>query len=132
MANKSYLEVSDSFQTHTYLLSHYHFSFTQGIDEKGQAQTDVRGGTITAVIDDLPSNQIIKWGMSHFQKNKGKLKVEDQNSNKVLEVKFEKGACVSMNIQYAEEGSGYVSTSITIVADEVTLGTITHTNKWVK
>jgi hypothetical protein len=66
--NKSFLRIGlldDSsiigLYRNSYELEDCHFSFSQGVNADGKAQTDVRGGTIYMTLASLPTNEILQW-----------------------------------------------------------------------
>lgn len=46
-------------------------AFEQGIDDKGEPQTEVRGGTFHCIIPQIPSEEIINWSLESMSYKKG-------------------------------------------------------------
>lgn len=115
-----------------YEVLHCGFSFHQGIDTKGQAQTLVKGGEIKIVIDNLPSNEIIEWGMDCRKYLAGEVVFCDENNQAVQKLKFVNAACVEIKISYTEAGDAYAQTKLGILAEQLYLGDNSLNNEWIK
>lgn len=113
-----------------YEILHCSFSFHQGIDAKGQAQTLVKGGEISIVIDNLPTNEIIDWGMDCRKFLNGEIIFCDENNQSVQKLAFIKAACVEIRISYTEVGDAYAQTRLSILAEQLILGENSLNNEW--
>lgn len=113
-----------------YELLNCDYSFSQGVDQKGQAQTAVRGGTIHLALPTLPSDEIVSWALSFRKYNNGVLVICDADNVALEKVYFKEAACVNMEISYAQEGSGYIATTLTLQAKEIQVGTVKLENRW--
>ena len=62
-------------------LVHCSYSFDQGIDFKGQAQTAVQSGGIVVTYDGLPTKEIMEWSLNSRKLYDGALVLcEDRKS----------------------------------------------------
>lgn len=112
-------------------ISNCNFSFQQGIDDRGKATTRVHGGTINISLSQLPSSDILEWGIqSHSYKN-GVIVVLDAENLPIEKVIFENAACVDFEVDYIQSGDSYVSTCLTIQAEVIIVGNgIDFFNEW--
>ena len=103
----------------SYQLIGCEFGFAQGIDIKGQAQTEVKGGTFYVTYPHLPNRDMIQWML-------------DDNQGSTLEkILFEKATCVDMEISYIRQGKSYIATKLTVQAQKLAFGTEEFENQWV-
>ena len=101
----------------SYQLIGCEFGFAQGIDIKGQAQTEVKGGTFYVTYPHLPNRDMIQWML---------------DARKYLEkILFEKATCVDMEISYIRQGKSYIATKLTVQAQKLAFGTEEFENQWV-
>lgn len=111
-------------------LIHCSYSFHQGIDYKGQAQTDVRAGDIILAYDGLPTQDVIDWGMIPSKLHPGALVLCDSNGEPIDKLFFEDGACVGMSIHYINVGKSPIITQLRLQARKLVLGEETLAKKW--
>lgn len=114
-----------------YELEHCSYSFNQGVDEKGEAQTEVYGGVITLIIKQLPSDELIKWGLDSRKYASGAIILYDPDNIPVEKTFFKNAACISMKIKYETDGNAYLYTTLTIQAQSIIIGEAKFENKWV-
>ena len=114
-----------------YEIDHCSYAFDQGIDEKGQAQTEVHGGTITLIIRQLPSDELIRWGMESRHYVSGAIVLYDPDNVPIEKTFFNNAACVYMKIDYESDGASYVYTQMTIKAETIIIGEAKFENKWI-
>jgi len=124
----------DSLLKSGYELSDCEFSFKQGIDDKGEASTEVYAGTIIMNLPMLPPDSIIKWAMESRTRYDGMIVLLDHFDNPNEKIYFENAACVNFNFEFNDIGESYPSTSITIRAERLVLGHsgIDFDNFWTK
>lgn len=68
----------------SYQLIGCEFGFAQGIDIKGQAQTEVKGGTFYVTYPHLPNRDMIQWMLDARKYQSGAIVVHD-NQGSTLE-----------------------------------------------
>ena len=96
----------------SYQLIGCEFGFAQGIDIKGQAQTEVKGGTFYVTYPHLPNRDMIQWMLDAR--------------------KYQNGAIVvDMEISYIRQGKSYIATKLTVQAQKLAFGTEEFENQWV-
>ncbi len=108
-----------------------HFSFEQGIDERGKATTRVHGGTIQVTLSQLPPQQIIEWGLQSRKYHDGVIVVLDAENIPLEKILFQNAACINMDLNYTQKGDGYAVTKLTIQAETIIVGSgIDFMNEW--
>ena len=115
----------------SYELESCSYSFSQGVDANGKAQTDVSGGAIYITYPALPSEEMLQWALNARKYHDGMIVLCDDNDQPLEKINFEKAACVGLEINYSEKGKGYVSTKLVLQAFRISVGTSHLTNKWV-
>lgn len=111
-------------------LVHCSFSFHQGVDFRGQAQTGVRVGDIILTYDGLPSREVILWAMAAAKLHNGSLVLCDANEEPVDKLFFEDGACTGMSISYINDGKSPVITQLKLHPRKIISGDETLSQSW--
>ncbi len=75
----------------SYQLIGCEFGFAQGIDIKGQAQTEVKGGTFYVTYPHLPNRDMIQWMLDARKYQNGAIVVHDNQGSTLEKILFEKG-----------------------------------------
>lgn len=109
------------------------FSFQQGIDNKGKATTDVHGGIISLLLQQLPPKEIIEWALNSRKYLDGSIILLDGENLPVEKIIFSNTACVGMGISYTQGGNSYACTRLVIHAEKIQVGNgVDFENKWTK
>ena len=61
----------------------------------------------------------------------GAIVICDANDLPIEKVYFEGAACIQMNIDYVQEGDGYITTSLVLEARKLTVGSVSLEKNWV-
>ncbi|ATR92406.1 type VI secretion system tube protein TssD [Porphyromonas gingivalis] len=116
-----------------YDLIHSKIEAHQRIDNKGKAQSEPYGGIITVVLDRLPSDEIIEWGMNPRRYKSGSLVMElslmGTTAQKII---FSNAACTSIKVRYTRHGEAYAQTRLEIKAESIIVGDFSLDNAWTK
>ena len=115
----------------SYQLIGCEFGFAQGIDIKGQAQTEVKGGTFYVTYPHLPNRDMIQWMLDARKYQSGAIVVHDNQGSTLEKILFEKATCVDMEISYIRQGKSYIATKLTVQAQKLAFGTEEFENQWV-
>jgi hypothetical protein len=115
----------------SYELESCSYSFAQGVDHNGKAQTEVSGGAIYITYPALPTDEMVQWAMNSRKYYDGMLVICDDNDQPLEKISFEQAACVGLEIDYLQKGKGYVSTKIVLQAFKISVGSIALTNRWI-
>jgi len=106
-------------------------AFEQGVDDKGEPQTNVKGGTFNCVIPQVPSQEIIDWSLDYKSYQKGCFFLFDEEGLIIEKIIFSDAACTGMLIDYVDRGSKYISTRFVIHARVINyLNGVNFENKW--
>lgn len=115
----------------SYQLIGCEFGFAQGIDIKGQAQTEVKGGTFYVTYPHLPNRDMIQWMLDARKYQSGAIVVHDNQGSTLEKILFEKATCVDMEISYIRQGKSYIATKLTVQAQKLAFSTEEFENQWV-
>lgn len=115
----------------TYELLNFDYSFAQGVDQKGKAQTAVRGGVLSLTLANLPSQELISWMLKSRERKSGSIVLCDADNAPLSKLFFKNAACVKMDVVFVQQGSSYLATQVQLQAEQLTLGSTTFTNRWV-
>ena len=115
----------------SYELTGCEYGFAQGIDIKGQAQTEVKGGTFYVTYPNLPNRDMIQWMLDARKYQSGAIVICDDEGSTLEKVLFEKATCVDMELNYIRQGKYYTTTKLTIQAQKLVFGTEEFENNWV-
>lgn len=114
----------------SYELNSCHYSFSQGVNTDGKAQTEVRGGTISVSIPGIPATDIIQWALDSRKYHDGVVVICDDNDMPLEKIKFQDAACIAMDINYTQQGKGYIMTKLVLQARKITAGNSELNNRW--
>jgi len=137
--NKSFLKIGPesafdllSLTKEGYEILDCHFSFQQGVDNKGKATTRVHSGMIHLSLSQLPRKDLIEWGLEARKYHEGVIILLDHQNKPVEKIHFDNAACVTLDLDYTQRGDSYFFTKMTIQAENITVGAcgIDFTNEW--
>lgn len=114
----------------SYELENCNFGFSQGVDANGKPQTEVRGGIISLTYGGLPQQDLLRWMLGSTKYEDGAIVVCDDNNEPLEKIYFEQAACVGLEIDYTQQGKGYIQTKITLQARKIKVGETTLENRW--
>ncbi len=106
------------------------YAFHQGIDSKGQAQTNVRVSDIELTYDGLPSQEIIEWALDSATYLNGALVLYDANDIPLKKLFFQDTACVGLQLSYSSYGSSPVLTKVIIKPRRLVIDDFTINQNW--
>lgn len=112
-------------------LIHCDHSFYQGVDAKGQAQTNVRVGNIVATYDGLPSSDTIEWALDSRRYMNGAIILYDANDIPLSKMFFQDAACVGLHLSFSNAGKTSILTQIKITPRKLTSGDVTIDQHWI-
>jgi len=119
-----------SLYKNSYELLSCNYGFSQGIDANGKAQTLVRGGTISLIYPNVPPTELLKWMLDSHKYESGSIVICDDSGIPLEKILFEDAACIGMEINYMRKSSSYTSTSITLQARKISVGSTSLENTW--
>lgn len=110
-----------------------HFSFEQGIDDKGKATTKVYGGTLHITLSQLPPQNIIEWAIKSRKYSDGSIVILNDENIPLEKILFINGICTNMEINYTQKGESYSATKLIIQAEKLIVGnSVDFDNEWTK
>ena len=110
-----------------YELQNCSYEFFQDITDKGKPNSDIQGGTISVSMNELPTDEILRWGIDSKRFLSGMITLYNLRGIPVEKVFFEDAACVDLKIGYAGE---YVATLLTISARKLRIDDIGFDPGW--
>lgn len=118
-----------SLQKDGYELMSFTNHFHQDIDEKGKVLSEVKGGTISILIDGFPSQELVDWGVESKTYHSGEIIVLDSDNNIMEKIQFEQGACTLFKIHYKNVGKAYCATKLVIESRNIKAGVNVELNR---
>lgn len=92
------------------------------MDVNGKPQTEVRGGSIFLTYGGLPQQDLLRWMLGSTKYEDGAIVVCDDNNEPLEKIFFEQAACVGLEIDYVQQGKGYIQTKVTLQARKIKVG----------
>jgi len=114
----------------SYELLNCNFSFSQGIDNNGKTQSDIKGGSIRFTFPNLPTEEMVQWMLKSNKLESGAIVICDNDDVPLEKILFEDSACINMNINYTQGGKNYMATQMEIQARKITVEEATLENNW--
>lgn len=115
----------------SYELERCTYSFSQGVNTDGKAQTNVRGGAINLTIPGIPPEDVINWALQSRKYYDGTIVICDDNDMPLEKIQFENAACIGMEIDYTRDGKAYIVTKLHLQVKKLTVGSTSLNNHWV-
>ncbi|WP_068471609.1 type VI secretion system tube protein TssD [Saccharicrinis aurantiacus] len=135
--HKSFLRIGEltdgsisGLYTGGYELVSCRYSFGQGIDQKGQAQTEVRGGSIEINYGNVPPNELLEWMLKSNDLRNGAIVICDANDTPIEKIYFEDAACVDLKIKHIKKTHGYTACEFVLQARKIIFESTAHENRW--
>lgn len=109
------------------------YSLKQETDATGRPSSITRGGKITLSIESTGDTTFFEWMCNNFERKDGSIQFVKRDSDATLkELNFKEGYLIEYAESFDSTGDNPVAEKFTISAREISLGTGTHTNEWVK
>lgn len=105
------------------------FSFSQDVDNRGMASSNVRAGLINVTIPGINDNEIIQWMLSRDDRKKGKISfsgVVDTGPHRSVE--FEDAVLVSYHESFSDQSD--IIISLTISPRIIKVTGVKHESLW--
>ena len=109
-----------------------HYSLHQEVDATGRPSSITRGGQITLTVESNQETDLFEWMCNNFERKDGSIVFLKRDSDATMkELKFKEGYLIAFEESFHASNSNPLSTTFTISAKEITLGSGTHKNEWV-
>ncbi len=114
-----------------YNVLHCLYNFEQPMDATGKPAARPTGGLITATIEADGSYDLLHWMSSPHQTKNGSIVFYKRDAmSKLQEVIFEKGYCVSLEVEFDAVDDSPLQKRIVISAKSLKIGDMTFDNNW--
>ena len=110
-----------------YELQDCSYDFFQDTNQKGKPNSDILGGIVTMCIRELPTDEILRWGIDPKRLVSGVITLYNLRNIPVEKIFFEDAACVSLKIDYEAE---YVAILLTISAKRLRIDDLRFDPGW--
>ena len=108
------------------------YKMHQEVDATGRPSSITRGGQITLTVESNQETDLFEWMCNNFERKDGSIVFLKRDSDATMkELKFKEGYLIAFEESFHASNSNPLSTTFTISAKEITLGSGTHTNEWV-
>ncbi len=109
-----------------------HYSLHQEVDATGRPSSITRGGQITITVESNQETDLFEWMCNNFERKDGSIVFLKRDSDATMkELKFKEGYLIGFEESFHASNSNPLSTTFTISAKELSLGSGTHKNEWV-
>jgi hypothetical protein len=109
------------------------YSLKQETDATGRPSSITRGGKLTMTVESTGDTTLFEWMCNNFERKDGTITFIKRDSDATLkELNFKEGYLVEYAERFDSTGDNPVAETFTISAQEISMGTGTHTNEWVK
>jgi Hemolysin coregulated protein Hcp (TssD) len=109
------------------------YSLKQETDATGRPSSVTRGGKITVTVEANGDTSFFEWMCNNFERKDGSIVFIKRDTDATLkELQFKEAYLVDYSETFDSTGDNPITETFTISAKEITLGTGTHVNEWVK
>lgn len=109
------------------------YALKQETDATGRPSSITRGGKITLTVESTGDTGFFEWMTNNFERKDGSIVYTKRETDATMkELKFKEAYMVDYRETFNSTSDEPIVETFTISAKEITLGTGTHTNEWVK
>jgi hypothetical protein len=111
---------------------HCSFSLNQEIDPSGRPSSVTRGGTIHVVVESTDDTSLFEWMCDSYLRKSGTITFNKRDEDsKMKELQFSEAYMISYEESFDYSGTGAMTISFALSAQEISMGNGTHVNEWV-
>lgn len=115
----------------TYRLLHCSYALNRDIDPTGRPSSEVKGGTISFEIESTEDTSIWDLMIAQFKSVNGSITFKKRDEDaKMKELKFDTAYVVQLSENFDSVGGNPMTTSFTLSAKQLTLGSEELKNEW--
>lgn len=109
------------------------YALKQETDATGRPSSITRGGKITLTVESTGDTGFFEWMTNNFERKDGSIVYSKRETDATMkELKFKEAYMVDYKESFNSISEEPIVETFTISAREITLGTGTHANEWVK
>ena len=109
------------------------YGLKQETDATGRPSSITRGGKITMTVESTGDTTLFEWMCNNFERKDGTIVFVKRDSDATMkELGFKEGYLVEYSERFDSTGENPITETFTISSREMTLGTGTHINEWIK
>ncbi|MBO4806162.1 MAG: type VI secretion system needle protein Hcp [Paludibacteraceae bacterium] len=113
-----------------YELADFSYEIVQETDVCGKPQGEVCSGLMHISFWNLPTTEIVEWMINPRTYKSGSVVIYDMEDMPLQKVTFSSTACVSLEVEYQEDGKNYCRTNLTLSAKVLNVGDVRMENEW--
>jgi Hemolysin coregulated protein Hcp (TssD) len=109
------------------------YQLKQETDATGRPSSITRGGKINITIESTGDTSQIEWMMTNFERKDGSIVFIKRDTDATMkELQFKEAYMVEYRENFSSVNDQPVTETFTLSAKEITVGTATFINEWVK
>jgi Hemolysin coregulated protein Hcp (TssD) len=109
------------------------YQLKQETDATGRPSSITRGGKIHVTIESTCDTSQIEWMMTNFERKDGSIVFIKRDTDATMkELQFKEAYMVEYRENFSSVNDQPVTETFTLSAKEITVGTATFINEWVK
>src|SRR5882762_7689964 len=109
------------------------YALKQETDATGRPSSITRGGKINMTVESTGDTTCFEWMTNNFERKDGTITFIKRDSNATMkELNFKEAYLVDYRENFDSSGDNPVTETFTLSAREISVGSGTHTNEWVK
>ena len=109
------------------------YDLHQEVDSTGRPSSITRGGKIYVTVESTQETDLFEWMCNNFERKDGSVTFVKRDTDATMkELNFKEGYLIEYAEKFDSTGDNPITETFTISAREMTLGTGTHTNEWIK
>ncbi len=110
----------------------FSFSMYQEVDNTGRPASVARGGTLNVEVESSAETDLFEWMCNSWEMKDGSVVFLKRDTDATLkELKFKQAYLVGYSEAFSGTTGVPMTISMTLSAQELTLGNGTHKNEWV-
>lgn len=113
-----------------YEVEQFKIGFSQPIDEKGEPQSEIKGGQLMVTLTEALPDTFYDWAIKPRREKNGTVTFKIETGNAPLKIEFVKATCINFN--RTVNSSGGLHTNLILSPEKLMINGVEHNNFWVE
>jgi hypothetical protein len=113
-----------------YEVEQFKIGFNQPIDDKGEPQSETKGGQLMVTLSESLPDTFYDWAIKSKREKDGTVTFRIETGSAPLRVEFFRANCI--NFSRRVDSSGGLQTNLVIAPERVMINGVEHDNFWVE
>lgn len=113
-----------------YEIEQFKIGFSQPMDDKGEPQSETRGGQLMITLTEALPETFYEWAIKSKREKDGAVSFKIETGSAPLKIEFFKANCINFNRSVSDNGG--LKTNLVLAPEKLMINGIEHDNFWVE